>query len=164
MERTISFDLHAGYSIYGRDAPGEASFRSVTFTQIRSIHKNMVNDDKQAADDAAAAGEASRVRYSCSQDARDGTGTTHDLDFYFFYEIVTRRDETRLDATKVELQRLQVAYVFQLASQLLPCAGDTETTNESDPLEPSFVISAVDSATDDRLLNIGEIFWRLETR
>ena len=142
--------------------------RSVTYfsPQIRFIApptKKMVNDDKQAADDAAAAGDASRVRYSCSQDTRDGTGTTHDLDFYFYYQIAV---DPFLDATKVELHRLQVAYVFQLASQLLPCAGDTETTNESDTLESAFVITAVDSAADDVFLNTGEIFWRrtVETR
>ena len=125
--------------------------------------KKMVNDEsKQAADDAAAAGDASRVRYSCSQDAGDTSddATQLDLDFYFRYEMIT----TLGGATKVELPRLQIAYVFNLASKLLPCAGDTETTNESAPLEPSFVISALDSAIDDRLLNIGEDFWRLETR
>ena len=135
--------------------------RSVTFyPRSAPSTKKMVNDEsKQAADDAAAAGDASRVRYSCSQDAGDASddATQLDLDFYFRYEIAGV-------ATKVELPRLQIAYVFNLASKLLPCAGDTETTNESDPLEPSFVISAVDSAIDDRLLNIGEDLWRLETR
>ena len=122
----------------------------------------MVNDEsKQATDDAAAAGDASRVRYSCSQATGDASddATQLDLDFYFRYEYTTLGG-----ATKVELPRLQIAYVFNLASKLLPCAGDTETTNESAPLEPSFVISALDSAIDDRLLNIGEDFWRLETR
>lgn len=116
----------------------------------------MANDEsKQAADDDDAAGEASRVRYSCSQDARDGTGTTHDLDFFFFYEI------THVGVTKVELPRLEVAYVFQLASKLLPCTGDTKIANESDFIEPSFVILAVDSAVNDEFLNTGE---NLETR
>jgi len=138
--------------------------RSVTFyPRSAPSTKKMVNDEsKQAADDAAAAGDASRVRYSCSQDAGDASddATQLDLDFYFRYVIET----TLGGATKVELPRLQIAYIFNLASKLLPCAGDTETTNESDPLEPSFVISAVDSAIDDRLLNIGEDLWRLETR
>ena len=160
MERTISLIyMYLWERRAGREPTNVKLYSLGHFSpQIRFIApptKKMVN--KQAADDAAAAGDASRVRYSC-RDTRDSTGTTHDLDFSFHYEI-----EVPLDATKVELNRLQVAYVYQLASQLLPCAGDTET-NESDPLESSFVITAVDSAADDVILNTGEIFWRLETR
>lgn len=137
----------------------ECFIRSVTFyPRSAPSTKKMVNDESKQA-----AGDASRVRYSCSQDAGDASddATQLDLDFYFRYEIALK---SLGGATKVELPRLQIAYVFNLASKLLPCAGDTETTNESDPLEPSFVISALDSAIDDRLLNIGEEFWRLETR
>lgn len=91
------------------------------------------------------ADDVSRVKYSCSQNTEPSIDETNQLDFFFLYKI---------DApvgTKVELNRLQAAYVYNLASKLLPCAT-TNTTSDS-----QFIVSAVDSAKRDEFLEIGEI-------
>ena len=96
------------------------------------------------------ADDVSRVKYSCSQVAETVRDETKQLDFYFLYKI-----ETEVDS-KVEINRLQVAYVYNLASKLLPCTDSEDTNNESKSNDHLFTVVAIDSAKQDELLEIGE--------
>ena len=96
------------------------------------------------------ADDVSRVKYSCSQVAETVRDETKQLDFYFLYKI-----ETEVDS-KVELNRLQVAYVYNLASKLLPCTDSEDTNNESKSNDHLFTVVAIDSAKQDEQLEIGE--------
>ena len=98
------------------------------------------------------ADDVSRVKYSCSQVAETAGDETKQLDFYFLYKI-----DAEADAKPGELvNRLQVAYVYNLASKLLPCAGDDEPDNKRKSNDGPFTVVAVDSAKHDELLEIGE--------
>ena len=95
--------------------------------------------------------DVSRVKYSCSQVAETISDKTKQLDFYFLYKI----DAAEVDS-KVELNRLEVAYVYNLASKLLPCAGDDDSNKGSKSNDNLFTVVAIDSAKQDELLEIGE--------
>ena len=94
--------------------------------------------------------DVSRIKYSCSQVADTVSDETKQLDFYFLYKIDAEVD------SKVELNRLQVAYVYSLASTLLPCAGDEDSNKGSKSNDHLFTVVAIDSAKQDEVLEIGE--------
>ena len=94
---------------------------------------------------------ASRVKYSCSQVAETVSDETKQLDFYFLYKI-----DAEVDDATVVLNRLQVAYVYNLASKLLPCAYSEDGDDRSKSNDHLFTVVAIDSAKQDTLLEIGE--------
>ena len=94
--------------------------------------------------------DVSRIKYSCSQVAETVSDETKQLDFYFLYKIDAEVD------SKVELNRLQVAYVYNSASKLLPCAGDDDSNKGRKSNDLLFTVVAIDSAKQDELLEIGE--------
>lgn len=130
----LSFSTHPGPS-----KPPAAS-------QPNSPHPRHTYPTTRMADDI------SRVKYSCSQVAETVSDETKQLDFYFLYKIDTEVD----DDAKVELNRLQVAYVYNLASKLLPCADSEDADEEDISKDHLFTVVAIDSAKEDEVLEIGE--------
>lgn len=96
---------------------------------------------------------ASRVKYSCSQVAETVSDETKQLDFYFLYKI-----DAEVDDATVVLNRLQVAYVYNLASKLLPCAYSEDGDDRSKSNDHLFTVVSIDSAKQDALLEIGETY------
>ena len=95
----------------------------------------------------------SRVKYSCSQAADSVSDETKQLDFYFLYKI-----DAEVDDAKVVLNRLQIAYVYNLASKLLPCSDSEDGDDRSKSNDHLFTVVSIDSAKQDELLEIGETY------
>ena len=95
---------------------------------------------------------ASRVKYSCSQVA-ETVNDERQLDFYFLYKI-----DAEVDDAKVVLNRLKAAYIYDLASKLLPCAGGEDVDKEAKSNDYLFTVVAIDSAKQDEVLEIGETY------